>query len=507
MPQVSFIKMEKRLKYIEIKNLQTVSLHDIPVLRVEELRTELIFNIKSGKRLVQFFGNKINEEVILYVIIADDIASKLFITSTIFKSENSYNSITTEIPSAHLFEREFFEQYGIKPEGHPWLKPVRKGIAGINSAEQQYDFFSITGEDVHEVGVGPIHAGIIEPGHFRFSCHGEKIYHLEIKLGFQHRGIEDLFIKNNTRPIYLQKLSESIAGDTVIGHAGTFIRAIESLSSVSISKRAKSIRTIALELERVAIHLGDLSALSNDIGYLTGNSVFGALRTKIINTTMSICGNRFGRNLITMGGVNFDLSADLTGKIISTINQLTDEVTLASEVLFSSSSVISRFEKTGTIKKETALEIGMVGPAARACGMAIDVRSDHPFGVYENFPVHKLTLNTGDVFARAYIRFIEIQQSIKIILELLNNLPNGEIKNTKSSIEPDTLVVSLTEGWRGEIAHVVMSDKNGKISRVKIKDPSFNNWFALSLAVRNEGISDFPLCNKSFNLSYSGFDL
>ncbi|MHB1686735.1 MAG: hydrogenase large subunit [Ignavibacteriaceae bacterium] len=495
------------MNWIEIKNLQSIAINDIPLLPIDDLRSQLIEMIKSGKRLVQFFGDKEIDGVVLYVIAADDNASKLFMASSKFTSEKDYQSITPEISSAHLFEREFFEQYGIKPEGHPWLKPVRKGIAGINSAEPQYEFFSIAGEDVHEVGVGPIHAGVIEPGHFRFSCHGEKIYHLEIKLGFQHRGVEDLFVKNNARPIYLQKLSESITGDTVIGHAGTFARSIESLGNVSVSRRTKLIRTIALELERIGIHLGDLSALSNDVGYLTGNSVFGALRTKIINTTMAICGNRFGRGLLTPGGVNFDISSELSDKILSTVNQLYEEAALAAEVLFSSASVLERFEKTGIVEKETALEIGMVGPAARACGISIDVRSDHPSGAYEYFPVHKLTLNSGDVFARAYIRFIEIQQSIKIINEQLNNFAAGEVKKNISSLEPNRIVVSLTEGWRGEIAHVIITDKDGKIKRIKIKDPSFNNWFALTLAVRNEGISDFPLCNKSFNLSYSGFDL
>ena len=495
------------MNWIETKNLQSISIKDIPLLAIEDLREKLIAEIKNGKRLVQLFGNQLIDGVILYAIISDDDASKLFISSSKFISETAYKSITPEVPSAHLFEREFYEQFGIKPEGHPWLKPLRKGIPGIDSEEVKYEFFSMTGEEVHEVGVGPIHAGIIEPGHFRFSCHGEKIYHLEIKLGFQHRGVEDLFVKNNARPVYLQKLSESITGDTVIGHSGTFVRAIESLSGISVTRRAKLIRTVALELERIGTHLGDLSALSNDVGYLTGNSVFGALRTKIINTTMAICGNRFGRGLIAIGGVHFDISNELAGKIISTINRLNDEVSLAAEVLFSSASVLERFEKTGVIPKETANEIGMVGPPARASGVPVDVRSDHPFGGYEYFPLHKLTLNSGDVFARAYIRFVEIQQSIKIIREQLDNFSPGELKKSTAGLEPGRLVVSMGEGWRGEIVHVIIADEESKIRRVKIKDPSFHNWFALSLAVRNEGISDFPLCNKSFNLSYSGFDL
>jgi Ni,Fe-hydrogenase III large subunit len=474
---------------------------------IYDLRNQLIEKIKAGNRLVQFFGNKNGEEIILYAVLVHDNLSKLYISSSVFTGEKDYQSITPVIPSAHLFEREFYEQFGIEPKEHPWLKPVRKGIAGIDNIEIPYKFFNMTGEEVHEVGVGPIHAGIIEPGYFRFSCHGEKVHYLEIELGFQHRGIEDLFIKNYENPFFLTKLSESITGDTVIGHSGTFVRAMESLSNVSISRRAKSIRTIMLELERIAVHLGDISALSGDVAYLTGNSVFGALRTKIINTTMSICGNRFGRGLMTLGGVNYDISFELKNKINTTLDWLNDEVTLAAEVLFSSASVLERFEQTGVIGKDTALEIGMVGPAARASGVVIDARSDHPFDAYEYFTVHKLTLDSGDVFARAYIRYIEIQHSIKIIKEQLNNLPEGELKSKSNTLQNDSLLVSISEGWRGEIVHVIITDSSCNLKRVKIKDPSFHNWFALALAVQEEGISDFPLCNKSFNLSYSGFDL
>lgn len=493
--------------WTETKNLQSVALREIPNLEFYKLRAQTVDLISKGCRLVQFFGEKINSGVILYIVLADDEQSKLFIASSNFNDGDSFDSITPEFKSFHLFEREFYEQFGIKPQGHPWLKPVRKGISGISSSEIPYEFFKMTGEEVHEVGVGPIHAGIIEPGHFRFSCHGEQIHYLEIELGFQHRGIEDLFIRNKNNPVYLLKLSESIAGDTVVGHAGTFARAIESLSENNISRRAMMIRTIALEFERIGIHLGDLSALSGDVAYLIGNAAFGALRTKVINTTLAICGSRFGRGIIAVGGVNFDINSDLKEKILETINKLEEGIEIASEVLFSSASVLARFEKTGIITNEIAKEIGMVGPAARASGVAIDIRSDHPFGGFSLFPVHKLTLKSGDVFARAYIRYIEITQSIKIIKEQLETLSEGELKKSSSELKPNQFVISLAEGWRGEIAHTAITDENGDIRKYKIKDPSFNNWLAVALSVKNNGISDFPLCNKSFNLSYSGFDL
>ena len=495
------------MNWCEIKNLQSAALKEIPCLEFLTLKRQIIEKISEGCRVVQFFGDKINDDVILYVVLADDEQSKLFTASSIFSGVNSFESITPEVKSFHLFEREFYEQFGIKPQGHPWLKPVRKGIAGISSEENQYEFFRMEGEEVHEVGVGPIHAGIIEPGHFRFSCHGEQIHHLEIEHGFQHRGVEELFLKNKNKPEFLLKLSESIAGDTVIGHAGAFARAIESLGEIDVSRRAIIIRTIALELERIGIHLGDLSALAGDVAYLTGNAAFGAMRTKIINSTMEICGSRFGHGLIAIGGVNYDINDELKEKLTQTLNKLEEDVELASEVLFSSASVLARFEKTGVVSLETAKEIGLVGPASRASGVALDVRTDHSYDGFSLFPVHKFTLKSGDVFARAYIRYVEIVQSIKIIRELLESPVEGELKKSSNNLLPNQFVVSMSEGWRGEIVHTAITDESGQLKRYKIKDPSFNNWIAVALAVRNNGISDFPLCNKSFNLSYSGFDL
>lgn len=494
------------MSWSELKNLQSISQKEISFIDAEKFFKDIIANVKGGKRILSYFGINENEKVKIYCLLADDELSKITIAFTKLNKRESYPSLTLQIPSAHLFERELFEQCGIIPEGHPWLKPVRKGIAGINPNEKQYEFFKMLGEEVHEVAVGPIHAGIIEPGHFRFSAHGEVVHNLEIQLGFQHRDVENLFLKNDNI-LYQTKLAESISGDSVIAHSGTFLRAVESLMNINVSKRVKIIRAIMLELERIAVHLGDLSAISNDIAYLTGNSIFGAMRTLIINTSMLICGNRFGRGMMKLGGVYFDIDDDKRKSLITTLNKVNTEVQTAAEVMFSSASVMERLEETGVVSKETATEIGMVGMAARASGVAVDARVDHPFGAYQIFPIHKLTLNSGDVFARSYIRFVEIQQSIKIITDLLLDFPNGDLSVDQSEIQKDSFVVSVTEGWRGEIVHCIFSDENGKIKKVKIKDPSFNNWFVLALAVREEGISDFPLCNKSFNLSYCGFDL
>ncbi len=496
------------MNWAEIKNLQAVRITDIPCLPIDRLREETLTGLAAGRRVVQFFGHRTAGKVVLYVVLADDEYSHLYVASSVFAKETSYPAFTPAAPGLHLFEREFYEQFGIKPAGHPWLKPLRKGIAGSAAADETlYPFFHMEGEEVHEVGVGPIHAGIIEPGHFRFSCHGEGVYHLEIQHGFQHRGVEELFLRRRESPVFLLRLAESIAGDSVIGHVGAFARALEALSGVNISRQAMIIRTIASELERVAVHLGDLAALAADVAYLTGNAVFGALRTKVINTTLAICGSRFGRGLVVPGGVNFDIPPSLREDIRATMDRLEDETDLAAEVLFASASVLSRFEKTGIVTEDTARRIGMVGPAARASGFAVDVRADHPYGGFSYFPVHKMTLHSGDVFARAYIRHVEIKQSLRMITEQLSALNGGELNKNCPAPAAGMLLVSLAEGWRGEIAHAVITDGEGKLQRYKIKDPSFHNWFALALAVRGNGISDFPVCNKSFNLSYCGTDL
>ncbi|MFA6988548.1 MAG: NADH-quinone oxidoreductase subunit C [Candidatus Gastranaerophilaceae bacterium] len=489
------------MNWIATKNNKVINIKDIPVVDITELREDIIKKIKQNNRVIGFFGVKETSQTKLYIVLADDVQSQLYISSSIFSFEQSYLSITTEIPSFHMFEREFYEEFGIEPVGHPWLKPVR-------NHKKEYSFFKMDGEEVHEVAVGPIHAGIIEPGHFRFMCNGEKVYDLEIQLGYQHRNIEQLFLENKRASVYM---AESIAGDTVIGHTLTYTNAMEALLNIEISSKAALIRIIALEMERIAIHIGDLGAISNDVAYLMGNAVFGATRTLVINTLLQISGSRFGRGLIREGGVVFDIDKEMTEKISKMLVKVSKDVDRMTKTMFSSASVLSRLEKTGILNKEKAQKLGLVGMASRASGIPLDIRIDHPDKCYKELYLDKKTLTGGDVYARAYIRYEEIKQSIQIIKDLLDKLPIYEqeplLIKTNNSLRPNSMVISMTEGWRGEIVHTALTNEEGNLSRYKIKDPSFNNWYGLAVAVRNNGISDFPLCNKSFNLSYCGNDL
>jgi len=490
------------MAWIKAKNNSPVKMQEIPSLQPDILLSETLKECKNKKRPIGFFGSGEGPDVRLFVVLADDIASEILISSCLFRKDAKYPSLTIKAPSFHMFERELYEQYRIEPEGHPWLKPLRFG------ADKDHPFFKMEGEELHEVAVGPVHAGIIEPGHFRFICHGERIYHLELKHGYQHRGVERLFVKNDKLN---SCLAESIAGDTVIGHSIAYSNAMEALLGIQISRKAEIIREIALELERIAIHIGDLGAIANDIAYQMGSAVFGVTRTLIINSMLDICGSRFGRGLIRVGGVLFDIDDALAERIIVSLDKAVADTERAAKTMFSTSSVLLRLERTGIINKEKAAELGLVGMISRSSGVDLDIRNDHPYGNYPELTVKCSHPQGGDVFARTYIRYAEIIKSAEIVRSLLEMMK--QVKGETILIPPannllsDSLVVSLTEGWRGEIVHSAMTDCNGKLKRYKIKDPSFNNWIALALAVRGAGISDFPLCNKSFDLSYCGNDL
>lgn len=477
--------------YLEIKNNQTINKSEIPVVDFNILRADLIKKYTSSQqmRAVQFFVNIEESKNRLYCVLANDELGKLFVVSSYL--ENSFESITPSNPAFHLFEREIFENFGIEPIGHPWLKPVRKN--------ENYEFLKSDDMQSHEVAVGPVHAGIIEPGHFRFLCNSERINHLEIQLGYQHRGVE-IMLKNSPSI----HLAESICGDSTIAYALTFAHAIENLSSIKVAKRAEIIRQIALEMERIAIHIGDLGGIAEDIAYKMGSAVFGVTRTLVINTMLEICGNRFGKGLINIGGVNFDIDNEMIEKILSVLNKVQKRVDKMMKAMNNNASVLSRLEKTAIVSTKHAREIAMVGMAARACNVKIDARKFYD----EKFEI--LIAGGGDVHSRFYTRYVEIKQSKKIIESLLKKLETvEEINFKKQSIKlaPNSFVTSITEAWRGELAHTVITDKNGNIETYKIKDPSFNNWLGLAIANRNGQISNFPVCNKSFDLSYCGFDL
>jgi Ni,Fe-hydrogenase III large subunit len=498
--------------FININNNQAIACSAIPIIPYEEFleyNTGLLEH--EHNHCVQYFGYRTHNILKLICCMADDAKGNISVSSAEVSPDpsNRIPSFTKQHFSFHFFEREIHENFGLAYTDHPWLTPVRYSAdrADQGSDMGNYPFRQIESDELHEIGVGPIHAGIIEPGHFRFICSGEQILHLDIQLGYQHRGIEKLMLQKK-KLLERTMVAESIAGDTVIGHTTAFANTWEHLCGYESPEDIQFSRTLALEWERIATHTGDLGAICNDIAYQLGSAVFGRLRTPIINAFQMWCGNRFGKSLIRAGRNPFPFTEETSGifrKVIKAYEPAFEEMFQRMKTL---PSVLARLEKTGIITREQATELGTVGMAARMCNIRRDVRSTHPYDLYTGLNHQIITKHHGDVYSRIQLRHEDVLQSLVYVNHFMNELPPISADNHPLNEPlPDMFSISLVEGWRGEICHCAITDALGELLIYKIKDPSVHNWLALALAVRNNEISDFPVCNKSFNLSYCGHDL
>lgn len=503
------------MNYHIIDNIsRAVALKDIPTVGYAALYDDLRERLKQERyHVAHYFALPDDSQLRFYVILLDDEEHRIMLASFTmdYYDATALPSLTALHPAMHPFEREIAELYDVEFDSMPWNKPLRFSFdrRNRNSTMDNYPFYTIEGDSLHEVNVGPIHAGIIEPGAFRFICNGENVLHLEIALGYQHRGVEKSFAATDNR-LRQTLLAESVAGDSAVSHASAFVAAVEKLAGRDANAGLVRERAVAAELERMAMHIADTGALSMDVGYQLGQVACEALRTMTINTTQAWCGNRFGKGLIRPLGTNKPLTPEKIDTIRRNVAEIRRRYDEVRQDIKSSPTLLARYEQCGVVPRADMLRIGGVGMAARASGVGRDIRASHPAGVYASIPHESIVKRHGDVMARLMVRCREVLQSADLIERLLADftpVPNPSRPDYEAALAPESLAVGLVEGWRGEICHVALTDAEGRIAAYKVKDPSLHNWLALALAVRGEGISDFPICNKSFNLSYCGHDL
>ena len=421
-------------------------------------------------------------------------------------------SLATFHHPASLFEREIFDLFGIAATGHPdprplvrhafWPAdyfPLRKDAAPREFQDdgRAFPFTAVGGEGVYEIPVGPVHAGVIEPGHFRFSVVGETIIDMKTRLYFTHKGTEKLFEG--------LALAERVSGDTTVGHALAYCEALEAAAGTAVPARARWLRVILLEMERLYNHVGDFGMIANDTGYAVAHSHCFRIRERLLRLNKRLTGNRLLRGGIAPGGVGYDLPADLNlaAEVDAAVRDL-DEIAALS---LRNTLVMDRLEDTGRLTTAIARDHGVLGYVARASGLDADARRDHPFAAYGELDVRVPVHQAGDVKARTLVRLEEARESARIIRETITRVPAGPLGAPLGPLPPFESAFGLVEGWRGAIIHWVMADGAGRLHRVKIMDPSFLNWRPLSHSLLQNIVPDFPLCNKSFNQSYSGNDL
>ena len=443
--------------------------------------------------------------------------------SIVVQEKEGFPSITKDIHEASGYERKIKTFFGLEPIGHPhprgillhenWpadVHPLRKDFAmgeRPKEANTPYVFQNVEGEGIYEIPVGPVHAGIIEPGHFRFSVAGEEIMLLEPKLGYTHKGTEKLF-ETFSFPDAV-RLSERISGDTSCTHALAFCQAMEDLSDTVVPEKAKYLRVIFSELERLANHMNDIGFIMLDTGYSFGGANGARLREICMQWNERLTGSRFLRGVNVIGGVTNDIAPDVRKELQSALKEIQKDFRDVIMISEDSNSLLNRLQGTGKLDRRIAADHGVVGIVARAVGIARDARIDAPYAAYDTLHCTVALENEGDVRARLYVRIKEVYASLEIIEEALRRLPESGslVAHAKSVLRKNSYGVGWAEGWRGEIFYFVATDAAGKLTRVDVRDPSFLNWTVVGHAGKGNVVPDFPLINKSFNLSYSGNDL
>jgi len=479
----------------------------------------------AGARLVAEWG------------VDETLMGRTFAVFACYARENDYLLLGCEFPvddptfpslskffvPAFRFERQIHSLLGFLPTGHvhtdlrPWIKhedwppdawPLRKAFAAgqrMPRVAGEYKWIRAEGEGVYEIPVGPVHAGIIEPGHFRFQAMGEDVLNLEERLGYTHKGIEKRFEQISWQEG--ARLAGRVSGDSTVAHSLTYCRAVEELAETKVPPRAAWLRALMLERERIANHLGDIGAIANDAAFTFIFYQLMRLKEIALRGNQRLFGHRYLMDRIVPGGVAADIPVDTNAFVEEELARFLDEFERLVTIYDLNASLDDRLRGAGVLDMETARDLGTVGYVARASGQQLDCRLQAPFAPYDRIVPKMVVLNSCDVHARAWVRIEEIRDSVRLIGELLATLPEGEILVPLGTIEPDRSSFAAVEGWRGEIVYWLQSGLKGEINRCMVRDPSSVNWLGLEQAIHGNIVPDFPLCNKSFNQSYSGHDL
>ncbi len=497
---------------LQIENGESVKRSDIPLVPFDRFAKLLSDFVRKDGFIVQFFAFVEGDGNRLLAVVRN---SHLYVVST--EVGEDFPSFTASCSEKfHMFEREIAEQFGITPVNHPWLKMVRyhanyRGVPdvfGNDYAEDipgKYPYFQVEGEAVHEVGVGPVHAGIIEPGHFRFQAMGEAILSLEEHLGYVHKGIEKCAEGRDIAG--LVRLAARVSGDSTVAHAWAACQACEHAIGLTVPRRAVAIRAILAERERVANHLGDMGACCNDVGFAFAHVHFSRLRELWQRQNAAIFGHRLLMDVVIPGGVTRDLGPEQINLLQQDNEQLRHELDDLLPLLYEYPSLQDRLRTTGILSLDKARTLGALGFVARASGECWDLRRDAPYAPYENVTVAVPFSSGGASSNRVHVRGGEILVSLDLLDTFLAHLPAGEIGSAVPPIPAPCCGVGCIEGWRGEIIAYVRLEAGGIVSRYFPRDPSWLNWPALEVLILGEIVPDFPLCNKSVNGSYSGHDL
>ncbi|HAM52477.1 MAG TPA: NADH-quinone oxidoreductase subunit F [Nitrospiraceae bacterium] len=514
-------------------------------LTTREYLNELYVEVREGdfKDACLFFSKKkhallrlmfaadereVNGVFKVYCVFSVPGIDRFFIVATPLREDDPvFSSITRDIPAAHWYEREIQDMFGLTPKGHPDPRrlvfhdsfpahayPLRKGWKGTETELREwgegaaqkvpYTFMEIEGEGICEIPVGPVHAGIIEPGHFRFNVVGETIFFLEPRLFYTYKGtekhFEDFSFFDGVR------LAERVSGTSSFSHSSAYCMAVERMARIAITEKAMAVRTLLLEIERLYNHIGDIGNICAGTGLAVGYAKGAVIKENLMQLNQRITGNRFLRGINCIGGVKKDvlLHAD---DLLHTADAITRDYKALMRLLLGTVSHVDRLENTGRLSRDIAMKLGVTGIAARASGINDDMRKAHPHLLYGRLDFEPHTMARGDVYARMMVRAAEAECSLAMINELLEKRYQGELAVETADMPAYSSALGYTETPRGSVFYWIMSDKDGRPLRVKLRSPSYCNWPAVPFAVHGNIVPDFPLCNKSFNLSYSGCDM